>query len=532
MKLERRPNAFIFQLICVFVFYSQALHAQQLIEKQDIDSISVSDEFPFTTATLQDKQGFIWISSVDGLARYDGYSFLKITGPKYFPNDTILTIAEGNDGFLWLGHSSGYITRLDPRAMSTRAVQIAKGKRRDVSRVYCDPKGNIWAALRGAGLFLYNGKDGFDFISALPNSLGVLITEVRNNNESIYNFQSRTGLSVNYFENSLSIEFVALDYDNSLPDSYLYKMEGLADEWTSTSNHMVNYAALPSGNYTFRVKLEGQPDNSEDTVHIFVDRPFWKERWFIGIVVLMLGISIYALYRLRLKIIREEERVKSELKQQLSDMEMKALRAQMSPHFLFNSLNSINRYIVKSDPETASLYLTKFSKLMRLILENSHHKVITLEQELNALKLYMELEALRFNNKFKYTLSVNESISPMTVGVPPMIIQPFIENAIWHGLLHKNSPGLLEIKIDAFESGIQCIILDNGVGRKKAAELKSKSISRDKSYGMKITTDRLKMSNDSSVSAVEIVDLADESGNALGTKVILKIVVVELEPEF
>jgi len=240
----------------------------------------------------------------------------------------------------------------------------------------------------------------------------------------------------------------------------------------------------------------------------------------------------YFLFKFRTIAIRKEEQMKSELKQKLADVEMKALRAQMSPHFIFNSLNSINRYIVKSDPDTASSYLTKFSKLMRLILENSNQKIITLEQELNALKLYIELEALRFNDKFSYSLTMSDKVDSTVIGVPPMIIQPFIENAIWHGLLHKDSAGLLQIFIDPFDGGIQCVIQDNGVGRKKASELKSKSITNDKSFGMKITADRLNMvKGNSNISTVEIVDLEDEHGRALGTKVIIKIAAAELESE-
>jgi LytS/YehU family sensor histidine kinase len=225
--------------------------------------------------------------------------------------------------------------------------------------------------------------------------------------------------------------------------------------------------------------------------------------------------------------------MKAALKEKLAEMEMKALRAQMSPHFIFNSLNSINRYIVKSDPETASSYLTKFSKLMRLILENSNHKIITLEQELSALKLYIELEALRFNHKFRYVLHIDENVDASSIGVPPMIVQPFVENAIWHGLLQKEDTGELSIDVRRNDDVIQFMIEDNGIGRKKAQELKSKSISLEKSFGLKITTDRLKMANNNSdLSHVEIVDLHDEAGQPSGTKVILRITALELEPEF
>src|SRR6188508_2969786 len=122
-------------------------------------------------------------------------------------------------------------------------------------------------------------------------------------------------------------------------------------------------------------------------------------------------------------------------------MEMQALRAQMNPHFMFNSLNSINNFILKNDPDNASDYLTKFSRLMRLILDNSRSEWVLLENELKALQLYIELEAVRFDNAFKYSMEVTKDVDPETMMVPPLIIQPYVENAIWHGLLHRKEPG-------------------------------------------------------------------------------------------
>jgi LytS/YehU family sensor histidine kinase len=247
---------------------------------------------------------------------------------------------------------------------------------------------------------------------------------------------------------------------------------------------------------------------------------------------LALGLG-YFFYRVRLNQVRKEEKIKREYNKKLAEVEMKALKAQMNPHFIFNSLNSINRYIVKSEPEKASLYLTKFSKLIRLILDNSNHKIISLENELSALHLYIELEALRFNKKFTYTIHVARDLNPIGVGVPPMIIQPFVENAIWHGLLHKEEHGKLDIQFERYGSGLKCIILDDGVGRQTARELKSKGVSKEKSYGMKITNDRLSMLNgESKISSVEILDLKDVQGKASGTKVVVKILSAELEPEF
>jgi hypothetical protein len=381
------------------------------------------------------------------------------------------------------------------------------------------------------GFYLFNPEE---IKHNKPSQIPVLITSIKN----LYTSQTEYNLAetflVDYKSNSITIDFAALNYFGTKSNQYQYRMEGLDKDWIITTDHSVNYSGIPSGNYTFKVKLlENNSEVSQSSIRISVSTPFWKQDWFQMLLVVIGFSAVYFFYRIRLNQVRKEEKIKREYNKKLAEVEMKALKAQMNPHFIFNSLNSINRYIVKSEPEKASLYLTKFSKLIRLILDNSNSKIVSLENELNALKLYIELEALRFNEKFTYTIHLNEELNPLSIGVPPMIIQPFVENAIWHGLLHKEGAGKLEIQVERYGSGLRCIISDNGVGRKKAGELKSKSINNSKSYGMKITNDRLTMLNgESKISTVEIVDLEDVSGNSLGTKVIVKILSAELEPEF
>jgi len=210
----------------------------------------------------------------------------------------------------------------------------------------------------------------------------------------------------------------------------------------------------------------------------------------------------------------------------MTEVEMQALRAQMNPHFIFNCLNSINRYIVKSDQVTASLYLTRFAKLIRLILDNSNSRTVILTNELEALKLYIGMEALRFDKKFTYAVTVDKSLSTDNVEVPPLIIQPYVENAIWHGLLHRESDGRLDITVNTVdENMLQCIIEDNGVGRVKSQELKSKSATSKKSLGTKLTENRLSLLNKHAElnASVEIIDLYDENGMGAGTRVVIRI---------
>jgi hypothetical protein len=232
-------------------------------------------------------------------------------------------------------------------------------------------------------------------------------------------------------------------------------------------------------------------------------------------------------YNLELQKI-ESEKTKAELQQQTSELEMQALRSQMNPHFIFNSLNSINRFILQNNRAQASEYLTKFSRLVRMILQNSQSSLITLESELEALKLYLELECLRFNYHFSYKISIQNDLDICVMKVPPLIIQPYVENAIWHGLMHKEEKGQLSIEVSQENDYLFLKIRDDGIGREQAATCGGKSVINHKSMGLRITEGRIAMIQHSNrnQSPIMINDLVNTDGNAAGTEVIIKMPVI------
>ena len=288
-----------------------------------------------------------------------------------------------------------------------------------------------------------------------------------------------------------------------------------------------------------RYIVDDQPRYSEITVPIIsdnkvlgiIDCEHSKKSFFTQkhLSILTTIASLCANKIIRAKAEEEKAQAQAVLmdtQQKMTEVEMQALRAQMNPHFIFNCLNSINRYIVKSDQATASLYLTKFAKLIRLILDNSNSKNVVLSHEIEALKLYIDMEALRFDKKFSYTIDIDDNVNADSLEVPPLIIQPYVENAIWHGLLHKNNLGQLHIHLSLpTENILQCIIEDDGIGREKAKELKSKSATTKKSLGMKLTENRLSLLNKYSElnARIEIIDLYTQEREPAGTKVILTI---------
>ena len=252
---------------------------------------------------------------------------------------------------------------------------------------------------------------------------------------------------------------------------------------------------------------------------------------------LFLLLSVFVFRNFSLKRKNEKMAIKksqAEFQQKVAELEMQALRAQMNPHFIFNCLNSINRFIFKNETKVASDYLTRFSRLIRMVLLHSQKKLVPLEDELEMLKLYLDMERLRFKNAFDYHITTTNAIENSSVFIPPLLLQPFCENAIWHGLMHKDGPGHLNIELNEDNGILNCIITDDGVGREKAEAFKSKSAEKEKSMGLKITTERLSLLNQGTTGGTfyEIEDIRNEQGDIAGTKVELKIRYKETVEEY
>jgi LytS/YehU family sensor histidine kinase len=240
-----------------------------------------------------------------------------------------------------------------------------------------------------------------------------------------------------------------------------------------------------------------------------------------------LGLA-YAFYRYRFNQIKEKEALKSALNQRIAEVEMEALRSQMSPHFIFNCLSAITRFILNHENDAATLYLTKFSRLVRLVLNHSQKETIPLSKELDAIQLYLDMEELRFHEQFTYTINVDKTLETDKISVPPMLIQPYLENAVWHGLLPKKAAdNRLEMDIKKYGNSLIITIEDNGIGREKAADMKSKTALSDdhKSFGMKLTAERFDIINKMNLesASVKIIDLKNDMGEGIGTRVVLTL---------
>ena len=265
--------------------------------------------------------------------------------------------------------------------------------------------------------------------------------------------------------------------------------------------------------------------NREKEIQLLEINKYKTQKYiYIGIAVFafVLILIIFLLFnRFKLK----KEKQQSDLEKQKQEIEKKLLRSQMNPHFIFNSLNSINSFITGKDTYTAQSYLSMFAELMRYILENTRKSFIPLEDEIKTLRLNMELERLRFNNKFDFKINVLPDIDTENTYIPPMLIQPFVENAIIHGIMNKSGNGNIIIDLNKDHDLIFCTVKDDGVGRKKAKEIMNQSKQKHKSIGLQLTNERLYLLSRQRKSQfeVKITDLKDENGIATGTRVDLSI---------
>jgi ligand-binding sensor domain-containing protein len=327
-------------------------------------------------------------------------------------------------------------------------------------------------------------------------------------------------LNLSYKQRNISFQLGGLGLSGNFRHYFAYRLVGYDNDWIyAGQRNYVNYTHLPAGKYRFQYKVAnsmGQWNPMIKEISIFIRPALWQTWWFLGSAIFVVTAFIYFFVRKRIKAIRKE----AGLKQKMAEAEMMALRAQMNPHFIFNSLNSIDNLIQTDQKEKATLYLSKFAKLLRAILENSKHELIPCWKDLETLQLYLELEKLRWDKKFISEVIVDDKIFQGDYKVPPMVIQPFVENAIHHGLLNKEEDDRkLFVSIKPEDGYLKYVIEDNGVGRTKAEEYKKMNRPAHNSMGLQITTQRIHLFNQEENGSVKITDLYNDQQQPAGTKV-------------
>ena len=325
--------------------------------------------------------------------------------------------------------------------------------------------------------------------------------------------------TLGYDQNDISISFSGADLTGYYP-LFEYRVNEAA--WQKTDKNNIELR-LASGNYDIQIrgmKRDGTPSSQTESISIYIKTPFWQSGIFWTVMVISLFIISFFILETRNKQKRKAEVEKVITEKKLTELEMQALKAQINPHFVFNCLNSIKGFIFDRDYKQADKYLDKFADLMRSTIDNSDASIISLQNEISYLDNYLQLEKLRFEDKFNYAIVVAGDIDKEQVFVPAMLLQPYVENAIRHGMRFlENKKGQIHINVKKENNFIVCEIDDNGIGREKAAELKSKMHVEYQSKGMNISRRRAELYNIDQM----VTDKKDENGIATGTTITVKI---------
>jgi ligand-binding sensor domain-containing protein len=494
---------------------------------QQNKQLNITPESFFTL--LCDKNNVLYGASLEGLWIYDiKTGKQQLLSQKDGLNSELLysIMFSRGENILWIGTNQG-INKLDVEKLRTTGEIDIKsfGKAEGFDGVECNSYGiwedkdsTLWFGTVG-GVVRY--QPNVFKKNNIPPQLYIYSVKVQNVDTTVQN-----GAILKYSENNLSFYYRGICLTNPEKVKYMKILEGIENKWSEpNAEDYSKYANLPPGKYTFKVKAcnnEGVWNQEPIEFKFEIKTPFFKTWWFIFVVIVSSVSLIGLVFRIRLQNIRKKEQAEFEKKVEISKVELKALRAQMNPHFVFNSLNSIQHYILNSKSTEAAKYLNKFAKLIRVILSNSEKAMVTVNEDIESLKLYLELEQMRFDDKFDYSIKIDPSVDGDYDEIPPMLMQPYVENAILHGLNPKETKGHLKIEIFSENNYIVCRIIDDGIGRGKAGEIKrTQPGQQHKSLGMKITSERVRILNDINKSdlSVSVTDLIDKEGKSCGTMV-------------
>lgn len=547
------------------------------------------NQSPINVTAIESTADQIWFASSDhGLFAYDDTSFYstdtdhEISTPAF--NDLVIdqhknVITAGNDGFLYIvGLNNNSIQlhhaiNLNKKHLGTNIRYLEVNQNNlliagtntglhiiDLKDLYERGELTIKSLKRSQGFTDYSGKvstiqnQDYLWIGSNKNLIKIKQSDLKTRDPKHYNFFIKSilindepyvlsedqkaawtnipasGIKLPYYKNSITIDFDIIKFLNPDNTEFSYKLEGFHNQWINNSNEgKAIFQNLKPGKYIFRIRLTDVNNSAsaqELAINFNIEKPIWLRWWAILVGLLLLALLIRMFVILRTRSVQKKERLRAEIAERITEFELKALRSQMNPHFIFNAINSIQNYMLDNDIDAALNYLSDFAKLIRLTLDNVSKKRISLDDELNYLKYYIKLEQMRFDKKFELIIDIPSELENTKTLIPSMILQPYIENSIKHGFAFKESGGIIKLEFKLTEDNIlKCIIEDNGIGRKKSREL-NKNKTKHQSKGTFITTERLALLNQTQPRkgySVETTDLYDEFNLASGTRVEISI---------
>ncbi|MEQ1733129.1 MAG: histidine kinase [Bacteroidia bacterium] len=485
-------------------------------------------------SVAQDELNNLYFASIEGLFILDKatQTTQQITTQQGLMSNLIYEIQyDKKEQKLYIGSNKG-LSYLDVRKLNvTKQIHIENyGYNEGFTLSECnsqsmliDHKNNLWVGT-------VNGLVYFDKQYLQPNTRAAKLHFTLfslNDKDTVLTLGQR--LDYNYNNITAYVDGICLTNPQSVKYSFLLK--GYEKKWSMPStNNFARYTQLPPGKYELMVKCSNNSNvwNAPIAFKFTIKSPWYAHPLALLTYALIAIFGLYFLIAWRITIIRNKEARKT----LLAGYELKALRAQMNPHFIFNALNSIQHFVLSNDPMAANKYLSKFAKLVRNILNNSERSEIALQEEIAQLELYLDLEKLRFEELFFYTIIVQHGVNINNIEIPTMLIQPYVENAILHGIVPLKKDGKITIAFEIHEQNLlKCTIQDNGIGREMAASLKKNSINKHQSAGTRITQNRLALLNkinNTKLSAIT-TNVIDADGVVNGTLVTLYIPLVQYQ---
>ncbi|GAB4377308.1 MAG: hypothetical protein Kow0075_05630 [Salibacteraceae bacterium] len=531
--------------------------------------------------SFAEHDGLIWMSSASGVYAYpiDGNGeVLHIDQTNGLREDYVSCLTVDGYGHVWLGSEAG-LTQLDPESLHTRHFDLSdklsanivnfvltEGKKRvwagtdnglfslnlnllneedsiliksynehdglvgqecNQNAAYADNQGKLWFGTNG-GLMRFDPDKSNELQSDL---FFVKLNEVLVNFEPLENWPAASTVALKHNNNRLTFGYNAIHYRNPEKITYSYRLNGNESRWSPpVKERSVTYANLAPGSYNFevRAKLEnGRWSKQSASFRFTIMKPYYQTWWFILINIIVLFTLVYLGFRYRQQqIIRKRQLEEVQNKAKILGLERQTLNAHMNRHFIFNALNSIQYYINTNDRKLANDYLTKFAVLVRKNLDSAQVEYISLEEELDRLQLYLQLEQMRFKNRFDYQIRLSDNIKPKSVRVPSMILQPYTENSIMHGILPSQRKGKILIDIKLENSDLIIEIFDNGIGVETSMQRKrGNGPTAHVSNGMKITRQRMDLLRKITRKNYQIKgpEQISEGDKVVGTKVVIII---------
>ena len=460
----------------------------------------------------------IWVSA-DGEGVYcikDGKISRHLTDLAELPsNNTRSIFIQGEN--VWLGTDKGLVKiKPDGENFNAQKYTTSDGLPSNIiNSIYVD--GNMVYLGTPEGLCQFDQRE-----IETTSICNLAMTAVKIGDASV-------DLANEYFLNRsqrFSIEFSGISFRSEQEMNYRYRIREVYSDWQNTRSNLLEFTSLPYGDYELEMIAINKlgKESLPLIVRLHIKRPFYKTAWFIALIILLPALIILFMLLRRLNQAREKQMLKYQQEIKMLELEQTALRSQMNPHFIFNCISAMQQMVMENDTDNTNKFIASFASLVRKTFDNAPELFISLNDEIKFLTSYLELEKIRLEDRFTYSIDTTGIKNIEGQRVPNMVIQPFVENAIHHGIRYKkNGKGIIEVRFEQQEDLLRCIVTDNGIGREKAKQMKEESGIQHKSKGISITLNRIESMNTLTKVKISIavVDLKDEMQYPAGTKVII-----------